>query len=75
MTHNPDWHREYARLENAEMDARLAYRSARGAKKAIALETFRAAGKARFDFEMAGAVIVDISTMPTKLFWQAMLAR
>lgn len=61
-----EWNAEYLHLENAESAARIAYRSARGAaKKEAALEIFRAAGKARFDFEMAGCRIVDIATLPT----------
>lgn len=73
MAHNPAWHAEYLRLENAESEARVAYRSARNpAKKAAALEILRVAGKARWDFEMAGAVIVDIATLPTAEWAQAL---
>lgn len=73
MAHNPAWHAEYLRLENAEASARAAYRSARGAaKKAAALEVLRATGKARFDFEMAGCRIVDIATLPAGEWAQAL---
>lgn len=76
MAHNPEWHAEYLRLENAESAARATYRSARGAaKKAAALDVFRAAGKARWDFEMAGVRIVDIATLPTGEYVRALLPR
>jgi len=58
---NTEWHAEYARLEAAQEDARMAYRKARGAKKESALEVFRAAGKARWDFEMAACTIVNMA--------------
>ena len=73
---NTAWHAEYLRLENAEAAARAAYRSARGAaKKEAALETFRAAGKARWDFEMAGCQIVDTATLPVKEWVASLLPR
>lgn len=84
MTHNPAWHAEYLRLENAENAAREVYRVANrvlarkrvpaGAQAACdaALAAFRAAGKARFDFEMAGVRIVNISTLPTNEWAQAL---
>jgi hypothetical protein len=73
---NTAWHAEYARLELAEMKARAAYRSARGAvKKAAALEVFRAAGKARWDFEMAGCRIVDTATLPPAEWLASLLPR
>ena len=53
MAHNPAWHAEYLRLENAEAAARSVYRAARGAEKAVALDALRVAGAARWDFEMA----------------------
>lgn len=76
MTYDPAWHAEYLRLENAENAAREVYRVAKKAVErkrpaahaqaiyAAALEAFRAAGKARWDFEMAATVIVDIATLP-----------
>jgi hypothetical protein len=85
MAHNPEWHAEYARLELAESIAREAFRSTRraldrkrvpaGAQKAhdAALIALRAAGKARFDFEMAGAVIVNIADLPVAEFCRALL--
>lgn len=74
MSHNPEWHREYARLELAENIARDEYRAARGKRKEAALSALRAAGTARFDFEMAGAKIVDIATLPVSE-WVAALRR
>lgn len=76
MAHDPAWHREYALLELAEGMAREALHTARraldrkrppaGAQASYdaALDALRAAGRARFDFEMAAAVIVDISALP-----------
>ena len=85
MTHNPAWHAEYARLEMAEEAARETYRLARRladrkrppadaqSQADAALEMFRAAGKARFDFEMAGTVIVNSADLrPTA--WLAALS-
>jgi hypothetical protein len=72
---NTEWHAEYARLELAEMNARAAYRKARGVKKELALEVFRAAGKARWDFEMAGCVIVDTATLPPRAWLASLLPR
>ena len=68
-------HAAYLILENAERAAATAYTAARraaarknprpgaAAAAAAALETLRAAGAARFNFEMAGATIVDIATL------------
>jgi hypothetical protein len=64
MAHDPAWHAEYLRLENAEASARIAYRSARGKRKEVALEALRVAGAARFDFEMAATKIVNIADLP-----------
>ena len=72
MAHDPIWHAEYLRLENSESVAREVYRTARGTKKAAALEVFRAVGRARWDFEMSGCEIVDIATLPPKE-WAAAL--
>ena len=74
MTHNPAWHAEYLALENAEAAACAAYRSARGAKKAAALDVLRVAGKARWDFEMAACRIVDIATLPAAEYVRALRA-
>lgn len=60
MAHDPNWHREYAILELAEMNARAAWRSARGAKKVAALEVLRTAGAARWEFEMAACRIINV---------------
>lgn len=87
MAHNPEWHREYARLELAAGIATEAYRTARraldrkrppaGAQAAYdaALTAMRAASTARFDFEMAATVIVDIATLPVAEWARAMLPR
>ena len=76
MAHDPAWHAEYLRLENAEMAARIAYRSARGiAKKAAALDALRVAGAARFEFEMAACKIVDITTLPPAEYVAALFPR
>lgn len=76
MAHDREWHREYGRLELAEGTAREAFQTARrtldrkhppaGSQAAYdaALDALRAAGKARFDFEMAATKIVDIATLP-----------
>jgi hypothetical protein len=73
MAHNPEWHAEYLLLENAERAASIAYRSARGAvKKAAAMDVLRIAGKARFDFEMAGCRIVNIATLPANEWVKAL---
>ena len=73
MAHNPAWHAEYLRLENAEAAARSVYRAARGAEKAVALDALRVAGAARWDFEMAATKIVDIATLPAREFVAALL--
>lgn len=76
MAHNPEWHAEYLRLENAHDAAREEYHAASRiaertltpsdlAKYEAALEAMRVAGEARWDFEMAGVQIVDIATLPT----------
>lgn len=73
MAHDPAWHREYLRLENAETAARIAYRAARGVgKKAAALDALRVAGAARFNFEMAATKIVDIATLPAANWTRAL---
>jgi hypothetical protein len=84
MAHNPEWHAEYARLELAEDIAREAFRSTRraldrkrvpaGAQEAhdAALIALRAAGKARFDFEMAATTIVNIADLPPREFYRAL---
>ena len=72
MAHNPAWHAEYLRLENAEAAARSAYRRARGVKKAAALDALRTAGSARWEFEMAATKIVDIASLPVRK-WAAAL--
>ena len=84
MTHNPEWHREYLALENAERAASMRFRAA--AKKmeykrrpanaeteyAAALEAVRAAGKARWDFEMGATQIADAATLPTGAFFASL---
>lgn len=72
MTFNPEWHRQYAALELAESEARAAYRAAHGKRKEAALDALRLAGKARFDFEMAGCTIVDVATLPVAEWAKAM---
>ena len=76
MAHDPAWHREYLRLENAEAACRATYRAARSpAKKAAALDALRTAGAARWEFEMAATKIVDISTLAPREFIWALLPR
>ena len=69
MAFNPAWHAEYRILEAAEETAREVCRTARRAldrkpsaaaqaRYDVALEASRAAGKARWDFEMTATVIV-----------------
>ena len=84
MTFDPAWHAEYARRETAMGVAREEMRAARriaerrrppaGAQAAYeaAFATFSAASNARWDFEMAGAVIVDIATLPATEWMQAL---
>lgn len=84
MAHNPEWHAEYRRLENEELAARMAFRAAQSlmdrkrrptdaqARYDAALDAFRAAGQARWDYEMAATKIVDIATLPP-LEWAASL--
>jgi len=88
MAHNPTWHAEYVALENAEAEARAIYRAAKAAHarartevsqavRAVeilaALEAFRAAGKARWEFEMEGAQIVDVATLSAPEFVRALM--
>ena len=76
MAHDPVWHAEYSRLELAESVAREAYRRARGAaKKAAALDDLRAAGTARWDFEMSATKIVNIADLPANEWARALLPR
>ena len=76
MAHNPEWHREYARLELAEGVARSAYYAARGkANKAAAMDALRIAGAARYDFEMAATKIVDIATLDGAVAIRGMFPR
>jgi len=84
MAHNPEWHREYARLELAASKATAAWRDAKrlierkrvpmGARVAYdaALAAIKTASRARFDFEMAGARIVNIATLPITEWARAM---
>jgi hypothetical protein len=72
MTFNPEWHRQYALLELAEAEARATYRAARGKRKEAAMDALRIAGKARWDFEMAGCTIVNIATLPVAEWAKAM---
>lgn len=84
MAHDPEWHREYYRHELAAETANNAYRSARRAydRKPTAsakarldetLTAMRETGKARWDFEMGSAVIVDIATLPAAEWARALL--
>lgn len=86
MAHDPAWHAEYASLDLAKDLASAAFHKAQRAleRKATAqrqaaydaaLEALRAAGKARWDFEMAATTVVDIATLPTGQFWAAMRSR
>ena len=87
MAHNPEWHREYLALENAEQAASIRFRAAQKAmdrkrrsagaeaEHASALEALRAAGKARWDFEMAATVIVDSATLPGAKFFASLKRR
>jgi hypothetical protein len=72
MTYNPEWHRQYGLLELAESIARNTYRAARGKKKDAAMIVLCSAGKARFDFEMAGCTIVDVATLAPAEWLKAM---
>ena len=86
MAHNSEWHAEYLRLENEQAEASATYRAAnkvasrKNAKPAAiaardtALEALRVAGKARWDFEMAATVIVDIATLPIEEWVAALRA-
>jgi hypothetical protein len=76
MTRTAEWHREYLRLENAAAAASAELRAAgralgykrvpagAQARYDAALEAARETGRARWEFEMAATVIVDIATLP-----------
>lgn len=76
MNHNPAWHAEYLALENAAAAANEVLRVARKALERrrppanaqaaydAALAAARAAGDARWEFEMAATTVVDIASLP-----------
>ncbi len=78
------WHAQYLALEIAASAASERLHTARRALNRkrppvnaqaeydAALAASRIAGKARWDFEMAATVIVDVATLPTKQ-WAASL--
>jgi hypothetical protein len=84
MAHDKKWHAEYLQLENAAAKASAELRAARKmldrkrppsgaqARYDAALIAARATGAARWNFEMAATQIVDISTLPTAAWADAL---